>query len=431
MIIRRIEPKRNTQKKRVAAYCRVSTDKAEQLESFETQTAVYREMITRNSDWTFIDVYADEGLSGTSANRAEFQRMMADAMAGKIDMILVKSISRFSRNTVDCQRYARELKSKNVEVFFEREGLSTLDPSTDMIFSLLGAVAQDESRSISENVKWTYQQNFEKGAYRMGNNRVLGYDMDSGGKLVPNGDAWIVRQVFSQYAAGDSLKTIADGLIAAGAKRLRSDKPFCSRTILSMLQNETYAGDLLLQEKAPDNHLTKKPDKGTPFTSQFFQDHHEPIIDRETWNRVKARLDLETEARKNGVCANSTKTHFLYGKVFCEECGAPYTRRTTPNPAGGHYKAWICRTRKSGKPDEPFHETKQLSDEKARNAKQHKTRRMPACMNRIVREEELLQLIATKMGDAAFNRSAFDGQVEKVLVLQGDVRVLIKEHMAS
>ena len=167
-------------------------------------------------------MYADEGRSGTSAkHRPEFLRLMQDAEQGQIDIILTKSISRFARNVVDCQRYVKDLKSRGVEVRFEREGISSMDASADFIFSMLATVAQEESRSISENVRWRYAKDFAKGVYRLGGNRILGYDMGDDGKLTPNGDAWIIKKVFDNFLAGMNYTEIAADLDAAGAKRLR------------------------------------------------------------------------------------------------------------------------------------------------------------------------------------------------------------------
>lgn len=175
--------------------------------------------------------------------------MIQDALEGKIDLILVKSISRFSRNLVECQSYAAQLKDKGVEVRFEREGISSFDPTSGFIFSLLSAVAQDESRSISENIKWGYQKRFERGEYRLGSNRILGYDADPiTKKLVPNRDAWIVRLAFERFVQGVPYQKIAAELNAKGAKRLRGQTPLSVSAIQHMVSNETYAGDKLLRK---------------------------------------------------------------------------------------------------------------------------------------------------------------------------------------
>lgn len=188
MKITKIPRKRDQHKKRVAAYCRVSTLLEKQEESFEAQVSYYSIYIETHSEWEFAGIYSDEK-SGTKAeNRQGFQKLIQDALDGKVDYILVKSISRFSRNIVDCQKYVNLLKANGVYVRFEKEGLDTANASSSMVFSFLSVIAQNEAKTISDNVKWGYRQRFQRGEYNLGNNRIFGYDT-IGGKLVPNKDA--------------------------------------------------------------------------------------------------------------------------------------------------------------------------------------------------------------------------------------------------
>ena len=393
-------------KKRVAAYCRVSTDTTGQQESYDTQLRYYKTLIPANHDWEFAGVYADEGRSGTSAkHRPEFLRLMQDAEQGQIDIILTKSISRFARNVVDCQRYVKDLKSRGVEVRFEREGISSMDASADFIFTMLATVAQEESRSISENVRWRYGKDFEKGVYRLGGNRILGYDMGDDGKLTPNGDAWIIKKVFDNFLAGMNYTEIAADLDAAGAKRLRSDKPYTAERIRRILRNEYYVGDMLLRKNAPKDFLTKCPIH-TDYTSYYIRDAHVGIIDRNTWERAKEKLDAVAADKAAGLVFNCTETHFLYGKAFCGECGAPYTRRTFTDRKGEHYKAWNCRERQKGKKGK-------------------------GCKNSAVREEILLAEIADAMQYDKFDMAAFDELVERVMITPGKIQVQIKNNSNS
>lgn len=393
-------------KKRVAAYCRVSTDTTGQQESYDTQLRYYKTLIPANHDWEFAGVYADEGRSGTSAkHRPEFLRLMQDAEQGQIDIILTKSISRFARNVVDCQRYVKDLKSRGVEVRFEREGISSMDASADFIFTMLATVAQEESRSISENVRWRYGKDFEKGVYRLGGNRILGYDMGDDGKLTPNGDAWIIKRVFDDFLAGMNYTEIAADLDAAGAKRLRSDKPYTAERIRRILQNEYYVGDMLLRKNAPKDFLTKRPIHAD-YTSYYIRDAHVGIIDRNTWERAKEKLDAVAADKAAGLVFNCTETHFLYGKAFCGECGAPYTRRTFTDRKGEHYKAWNCRERQKGKKGK-------------------------GCKNSAVREEILLAEIADAMQYDKFDMAAFDELVERVMITPGKIQVQIKNNSNS
>lgn len=327
-----IEPTRKTSLK-VAAYCRVSTDKDEQQESLEIQKSYYYKKIYSHPGWCFAGIYADEGKTGTStACRREFNRLIQDARDGKIDVILVKSISRFARNAADCQNYTRELRSMGVEVIFEKDGISNMNPSAEFIFSILAVVAQEESRNISEHVRWTLHKNFEKGIHRLGNNRVLGYDSKND-ILVPNKDAWIVKLAFEEYSAGKNLTQVAESLNAAGAKRLRSRKGFDAAAIRLLLRNEIYKGDRLLQKTPPKDLQTYKT---------FYVSHdHPPIVSEELWNKVQKLMTEGGEGRR--LSRGNPNRHPLYGLIFCGECGSPMIRRSIRNRNGTYFKVWKCR----------------------------------------------------------------------------------------
>ena len=341
MNIRRIAPK--LAQKKVAAYARVSTLSEEQEESYETQVKYYTSMIEATEGWGFVGIYADHGITGTSAaKRPQFLRMLEDARDGKMNLILCKSISRFSRNFAEAEKYVHELKSINVEIRFEKEGISSFDPGSDLIFSLMAAMAQEESRSISENVKWSYRRLAEKGIRHVGNHRMLGYK-EVNGKLTPNNDAWIVRMIFEEYAADESISQIIQHLNDAGAKRMRSGRAFDGSAISAILRNEAYVGDRLIQKTASQNYLSKKPDLTEPYDSHFIRDDHEAIVSREVWDQVQNRLKQEKEERDRGLFADH-RSHFLYGKVFCAECGEPY-RRYTAQVVSGTHKVWRCRGR--------------------------------------------------------------------------------------
>ena len=272
MIVKRIERRVSTAKKRVAAYCRVSTQRNEQEESFETQKAYYEELICRNPDWELVKIYSDKHSATSVKNRPGFQEMMADAKARKIDILLVKSISRFARNVVDCQQYLQKLESYGVCVQFEKENIRTDDPTSGFVLSLLSAVAQDESHSISKNVQLSYESRFKRGEYNLGNNRILGYDCIDG-ELVPNQDAWIVKEVFCRFLEGQTYREIREGLAAKGARTLHGKTRFSVETIRYMLGNESYVGDI------PDNiHLFFIP----PYTPEM-----NPI--EQIWKEIRLR----------------------------------------------------------------------------------------------------------------------------------------------
>ena len=317
MIVRRIAPK--VALKKVAAYARVSTLSEDQEESYETQVRYYTNLIEATEGWELVEIYADQGITGTSASkRPQFLRMLDDARTGKINLILCKSISRFSRNFVEAQKFVHELKAINVEIRFEKEGISSSDPGSDLVFSLMAAIAQEESRSISENVKWSYRKKAENGIRHIGNNRMLGYD-EIDGKLTPNKDAWIPRMIFEEYAAGIAPSEIIEHLTEKGAQRLRSEQPFKWSSALVILKNEIYVGDRLIQKAPPLNFLTKKPDVMEAYDSKFIRNEHEAIISRAVWDKAQERLKKGRESREKGLSIRRA-SHFLYGKVYCPRC---------------------------------------------------------------------------------------------------------------
>ena len=347
MKIRKIEAKSNTEKKKVAAYARVSTLFEEQEDSYETQLKYYTKLIKANPNWEFVKVYTDQGKSGASAEkRPGFNEMIDAGINGKFDILLVKSISRFARNAKEAQDYVHILKNHNVEVRFDRESISSFDPSAEMIFNMLAAMAQEEIRSTSERVKWTNNRLLEKGIRHVGNNHVLGYD-EIDGKLVPNDDAWIVRQVFEEFAAGYSTSEIAKHLNESGAKTLHGKSGFAASHVVNMLKTVIYVGDRHLQQQAPTNYLTHKPDYSQPYTSKYIKNDHEGIIDRKLWEAVQNRRKSLEEQKEAGINRKSN-SHFLYGKVFCSDCGSPMIRKTLMYK-GERTKVWKCKEREKGK----------------------------------------------------------------------------------
>ncbi len=347
MKITRIARTRDQRKKRVAAYCRVSTGLSPQEESFDLQKAYYTSCIRRNPDWEFAGIYADERSALNTRQRPGFMQMIRDALAGRIDLILVKSISRFSRNLVDCENYARLLQMSGVEIYFEKERLRSFDPSGRLIFSLLAAIAQDESYSISENVKWSYTQRFRRGQYNLGNNRILGYD-SVGGTLIPNARAWIVKCIFDLFLKGCTYRQIARQVAQMGGFGLRSKKELSASGVYAILKNETYVGDKLLQKQAPVDFLTKRPDPHAAYESRYLRHDHPPIISRGQWEAVQRILKDRQKDARAGIVQRSRNCHALYGKLFCACCGAPYTRRTRTAAKDPACKVWICAQRRKG-----------------------------------------------------------------------------------
>ena len=340
MQITKIAARQENRKLRVAAYCRVSTSLETQEESLETQKETYITRIESEPDWEPAGVYADR-LSGLSAGkRPEFMWMIREALDGNIDLILCKSVSRFSRNVAECKKFTDMLRVKNVTVEFEKENLRTDDPGSDFLFSLMSAIAESESRSISENVRWAQRERVKRGEYNLGNNRILGYDTVDG-KLVPNKDAKAVRLIFELYANETSIAEIQRRLMAIGITT-RNGKPLSRSGILYILHNETYRGDKLLQKTHPKDLMTKRPDPNVPFESNYLEGDHEAIVGPELWEAVQRR-EKGDAAFDGTVSHRGGRPHFLYGKVFCEACGAPLIRKTWRSK-----KMWVCRSRNRG-----------------------------------------------------------------------------------
>ena len=363
----------------------------------------YTAYIQANEDWEFAGIYSDEKSGTKASNREGFQSLIRDALDGKVDKVLVKSISRFSRNMVECEKYVKILKGNGVDVHFEKERLDTADPSCTMMFSFLAAIAQDESHSISENVKWAYRERFKRGEYNLGNNRILGYDSVDG-KLVPNEDAAIVAVIFQMYYEEKTLTDIVRTMDAMGITGLKG-KPMTVNSIRYILSNESYVGDKLLQKQAPRDFLTKKPDKNAKYESKYLVDDHEAIVSREVWDMVQLRLEQHRDEVRSGEYYDG-RSHFLHGRVFCGDCGAMMTHRTVrcssrPDNRETH-KVWTCKER-------------------------HKGRKGNGCVMRNITEEELLAAICAQMGlpDAGdFPVDRFRREIERVEVMENGVWVI-------
>ncbi|MDT8900424.1 recombinase family protein [Anaeroselena agilis] len=335
-------------KKRVCAYCRVSTDTDEQLSSYEAQVTYYEEYIKKRPDWEFAGIYADEGITGTNTkNRTEFNRMIDDCLTGRIDLIVTKSISRFARNTLDCLKYVRMLKDKGVAIFFEKENIDTMDSKGEVLLTILSSLAQDESRSISENSRWGIVRRFQQGKVRVNHKKFIGYDKDENGELVINKqEAAIVRRIFAEYLAGKGCKAIGKGLERDGVLTATGKKVWHESVIKKMLQNEKYAGDALLQKTITVDFLTHKRVINKGYVPQYFvENNHPAIIAKETFKAVQTEMERRSELMGgNKGRSRYTNKYPFSGKIFCNECGAAFRRKSWGT---GKYKkyVWICRTR--------------------------------------------------------------------------------------
>ena len=335
-------------KKKVAAYCRVSTDQEEQLSSYENQVRYYTEVITRNPDYELVDIYADEGISGTNTKkRDDFNRMIADCRAGKIDLIITKSISRFARNTLDCLNYVRELKDLGIGIVFEKENINTLDAKGEVLLTILSSLAQDESRSISENCTWGIRRRFEQGKHKMSTKRFLGYDTDEEGHLVVNRQqAKIVVRLYEEFMSGKTVDYIARIFKAEKIKNWDGKCNWQASTLDSMLRNEKYMGDAILQKSYTADFLSKRRvQNGGEIQMYHIEEDHEPIIDIETWEAVQAELERRAQYCKdhftNAYGQMSEKNPF-YAKIICGNCGNIYSRVKYTTRAGTKITKWRC-----------------------------------------------------------------------------------------
>lgn len=313
--------------RRVAAYARVSTLTDEQYTSYEAQVSYYKKFIQERNDWTYIDVYADEGLSGTSTKkRTQFTQMIFDALDGKIDLIITKSISRFARNTLDTISFVRKLKDKGIEVYFEKENLWTLDPKSELILTIMASIAQEESRSISQNVTWGKRVSFQQGKVSFAYKNFLGYKKENNKIVIDEDEAVIVKLIYRMFLVeGKSITGIANHLTKLNVKTPsgKSTK-WTKNTLNSILTNEKYKGDALLQKTYTENYLDHTIVKNTGQIPQYYvENNHPAIIDREMWEQVQVELD-----RRERIGAQYSSSDIFASKLICSDCGGFYGKKT-------------------------------------------------------------------------------------------------------
>ncbi|AUD64594.1 hypothetical protein BK011_02450 [Tenericutes bacterium MZ-XQ] len=319
-------------KKKVAAYARVSTDETDQLHSYQAQIEEFTQRINKNDEWEFAGMYCDEGITGTMmSKRPGFLSMIQAAEDGHIDLILTKSISRFSRNTIDILTVIQTLRNINVEIFFEKENLSSLDPKIDFILTVMSSMAQEESRSISENTKWGIQKRFEQGKLIMNTNRFLGYDKDREGTLIINEEqAKTVKYIFHKYLNGMSITSLARHLTDEKIKNGLGRVNWYSDTVKEILMNEKYAGDLMLQKTVTIDYLTHQAVINDGHATKYYiKNAHEPIIDRETFDIVQTMIHA-----RDVILSEDSKERFKHlahkpmkGLVYCSRCHRIYNSK--------------------------------------------------------------------------------------------------------
>lgn len=338
--------------KRVAAYCRVSTDSEEQLTSYTNQMKVYTEMINSNKEWEFAGLYADEGISGTKADkRPQFKKMIDDCHKGKIDYIITKSVSRFARNTVECLKYVRILKAKGIGIYFEEQKIDTLKNDSELYLVIYAGFAQSESESISKNITWSFRKKFEDGTPIFQYKRMLGYRKGEDGKpeIVPK-EAEVVERIFTMYLAGMTLEDIAKTLQAENMQFENKSFVFKRSTILSMLKNEKYCGDCILQKSVTIDPIDKvrKPNEGEA-PMWLVENSHPAIISREIFHKAQEEMSrrktISPVSKKYTMTSTGKYSKYALKDVLqCGECGTKY-RRVTWSKRGKKKIVWRCCSR--------------------------------------------------------------------------------------
>lgn len=387
--ISRIEPAVPAlpKRKKAAAYARVSRDTQRLMNSVSAQISYYSALIQGNPEWEYAGVYADCGISGTDiSKRDEFNRMLADCEAGKIDIILCKSISRFARNTVDLLETVRRLKELGIEVRFEKEHINSLSEDGELMLSLLASFAQEESRSISENCKWGIRKRFQSGEIGVANKRLLGYRYDEEQEkyiIIPE-EAEAVRWMFQMYIDGISLRCIAENMNKAGIRSVLGNE-FQEGSVRQLIFNEVYAGDIRRQKCYMADPITKAKVKNNGELPQYYMaDCHEAIIDRETYAKVKAEMERRA--------AMQNPTYPFTRRIKCSACGMFFTRRICKNDA-----KWFCRSKKEVG---------------------------MACKSHNYLESELYKIFAEMLGTDTFDNGVFETSVKEIIsLLDGSLKV--------
>ena len=384
--INKIEPKLPViqARKKVAAYARVSRDTERLMHSVSAQVSYYSALIQKNPEWEYAGVYADMGISGTdTSKRGEFLRTLADCEEGKIDIILTKSISRFARNTVDLLETVRHLKDLGIEVRFEKEHIHSLSEDGELMLTLLASFAQEESRSISENVKWGVRKRFQSVEIGAANKHILGYRYDDGLRkyvIIPE-EAEAVRWMFQMYINGVPLRGITESMNSAGI-RTTLGNDFQEASVRQLIFNEVYAGDIRRQKCYMADPITKTKVKNCGELPQYYMaDCHEAIIDRETYAKVQAEME-----RRAGLV---NPTYLFTGKIKCGICGQSFTRRKGITK-GKEYVSWFCRAKKEVG---------------------------MTCTSRNYSEQNLMEICAKLMGTDSFDGTAFESSVRLISAL--------------
>lgn len=385
-------------RKRVAAYARVSADEADNIDSLSAQISHYSSLIQSNPSWDYAGVFSDEGITGTKMERPGFLSLMDEADKGNIDIILTKSVSRFSRNTVDLLTTVRHLRDIGVSVRFERENIDTLSESGELMLTLLASFAEEESHSISENVRWAIRKRFERG---IGNSFVIyGYRWDGAEFHIVEEEAEIVRRIFSEYLSGRSPQMIAKELTDEGIRTRRNEKAFGYSAVFTILRQEKYTGDSILQKTFTTDflkHSFKKNEGELP--RYLVEGTHPPIISHETFQKAQDEIERR---RLLGFMANQRQRFSVFTrKVFCSSCGHTYRKKLSTRPNTVTYVYWVCGTKFS--------------------------HGVSACSARNVPDRVLWELTADVLGTENVDSALFNEKIERILVSEYTLTFLMKD----
>ncbi len=415
---------------KVASYCRVSTDREDQANSFESQRRYFKEHIDRQPDWELYQIYADEGITGTSTKkRAAFNRMIADAHMGKFQLILTKEVSRFSRNILDTISYTRELKALGVGVMFMNDGINSLEPDAELRLSIMGSMAQEESRKTSSRVKWGQTRRMEQGV--VFGRSLLGYDVKDGKMTVNPEGAEIVRQIFRKYGIEKKgTSVIARELREAGYKSLTGNTKWSNTYIIKVLKNEKYVGDLVQKKTITPDYLShaKKYNHGEE-ELVVIRNHHEPIIDRELWDIVQS--ELKKRDRKGNYGGGHSNRYVFSGKIKCGECGASFVSRKKKRTDGTSCRRWGCFTAATeGNRHEDIHGNevgcdigKQLRDALAMDILKQSLASLQMDVNGIIQNvaDIAMEAIQAGEGQGTDRPEALEYQIEQLTKKKADV----------
>ncbi len=339
-------PKAATQKRRVAGYARVSTDSDEQFTSYEAQVDYYTKYIRSNPEWDFVKVYTDEGISGTNTKHREgFKEMIADALNGKIDLIVTKSVSRFARNTVDSLVTIRKLKENGVECYFEKEGIYTFDGKGELLITIMSSLAQEESRSISENITWGQRKSFADGKVHLAYKHFLGYEKGEDGRpAVVEEEAAVVRLIYRLFLDGKTQAGICRHLENLGIPSPSGKEKWSKTTITSILTNEKYKGDALLQKSFTVDFLEKKTKLNEGEVPQYYvEGSHPAIIAPDEWDHVQAEF-----ARRKALGKAYSGKSIFSAKLVCEDCGTFFGSKVWHSTDCYRRTVWQCNSKFKG-----------------------------------------------------------------------------------